>query len=105
MDSDYDDYGNEVTQYAEPIKYEFNVQPISSEADIEEFGANAKQMQKAVISRKEYEGKFKEFDKAYLDGATPENETVNGTNANYKLYPPRNQNKAIVIYFQRLTAK
>lgn len=62
-------------------------------------------MQKAVISRKEYEGKFKEFDKAYLDGATPENEIVNGANANYKLYPPRNQNKAIVIYFQRLTAK
>lgn len=62
-------------------------------------------MQKAVISRKDYEGKFKEFDKAYLDGITPDNETVNGENANYKLYPPRNQNKVIVIYFKRLTAK
>lgn len=62
-------------------------------------------MQKAVISRKEYEGKFKEFDKAYLDGITPENEAINGANANYKLYPPRNQNKVIVIYFKRLTAK
>lgn len=62
-------------------------------------------MQKAVISRKDYEGKFKEFDKAYLDGITPDNETVNGGNANYKLYPPRNQNKVIVIYFKRLTAK
>lgn len=62
-------------------------------------------MQKAVISKKDYEGKFKEFDKAYLDGITPDNETVNGENANYKLYPPRNQNKVIVIYFKRLTAK
>lgn len=62
-------------------------------------------MQKAVIDKKEYEGKFKEFDKAYLDGVIPDKETVNGSNANYELYPPRNQNKAIVIYFQRLTAK
>ena len=58
-------------------------------------------MQKAVISRKDYEGKFKEFDKAYLDGITPNDEIVNGVNANYELYPPRNQNKAIVIYFKR----
>lgn len=95
-------------------------------------------MQKAVISKKEYEGKFKEFDKAYLDGVTPldnggeylpsvkdlnnaktslandikvsnlcneETEKYQGLNANYVLYPPRNQNKAIVIYFKRLTAK
>lgn len=62
-------------------------------------------MQKAIISRKKYEGIFKEFDKAYLDGINPKKETVNGANANYKLYPPRNQNKVIVIYFKRLTAK
>ena len=47
-----------------------NVQPISSQADIEEFGENARQMQKAVISKK-YLNEFKEFDVAYLDGNTP----------------------------------
>ena len=26
-------------------------------------------------------------------------------NANYRLYPPRNQNKVILLYFERLTAK
>lgn len=95
-------------------------------------------MQKAVISRKEYEGKFKEFDKAYIDDKTPFDEEkylsieagdinamktkqVNNLNvsklsnmmiqdyrainANYVLYPPRNQNKAIIIYFKKLTAK
>lgn len=105
LDSDYDDYGNEITNYATPIEYQFNVQPISSEADIEEFGENAKQMQKAIIDKTQYEGIFKEFDKAYLDGANPVGEIKNGANANYKLYPPRNQNKVIAIYFERLTAK
>lgn len=62
-------------------------------------------MQKAVINKKDYEGKFKEFDKAYLDDVTPDKETVNGSNANYELYPPRNQNKVIVIYFKRLIAE
>ena len=62
-------------------------------------------MQKAVISKKDYKNKFKEFDKAYIDGTTPDNETLNGSNANYELYPPRNQNKVIVIYFKRLIAK
>lgn len=80
-----------------------NVQPISSSDDIQEFGENAKLIQKAVINYNKYFGKFKEFDVAYLDGITPEGETVNGEKANYSLYPPRNQNKRIIIYFKRLT--
>lgn len=72
---------------------------------MEEFGENAKQMQKAVIDRKKYEGIFKEFDKAYLDGANPKEEEKHGDNANYILYPPRNGNRVIIIYFKRLTAR
>lgn len=82
-----------------------NVQPISSQADIAEFGERAKQTQKAVIEFNKYYGKFKEFDVAYLDGTTPDGEEVNGQNANYRLYPPRNQNKVIVIYFEKITDK
>lgn len=99
------DYGTEIPIYDKPEPYMMNVQPISSEADIVEFGENAKQMQKAVIEYKKYFGKFKEFDVAYLDGATPDGEENNGDNANYRLYPPRNQNKVILLYFTRLTAK
>ena len=51
------------------------------------------------------EMKFKEFDVAYLDGTTPSGESVNGQNANYRLYPPRNQNKVIVIYFEKIIDK
>ena len=125
-----DDCGYEIPIYSRPEPYMMNVQPISSEADIKEFGENAKEMQKAVIEYKKYFGKFKEFDVAYLDGISPLNESeINGEKtssinelqvknltlkendsykckkANYRLYPPRNQNKVILIYFKRLTAK
>ena len=100
-----DDYGYEIPIYSKPKKYKMNVQPISSSADIQEFGERAKQMQKAVIELKKYFGEFKEFDVAYLDGINPNEEDVNGSNANYRLYPPRNQNKCIVIYFERLAGK
>ena len=99
------DYGTEIPIYDKPVEYMINVQPLSSEADIAEFGENAKQVQRAVIEYKKYFGKFKEFDVAYLDGVTPDGEEVNGENANYRLYPPRNQNKVILLYFERLTAK
>lgn len=102
-----DENGYEIPIYSKPEPYMMNVQPISANADIQEFGENAKQMQKAVIEYNKYFGKFKEFDVAYLDGITPDEEDENtyGYNANYRLYPPRNQNKCIVIYFERLTAK
>ena len=99
------DYGTEIPIYDKPEEYMMNVQPLSSEADIAEFGENAKQVQRAVIEYKKYFGKFKEFDVAYFDGANPDGEEVNGENANYRLYPPRNQNKVILLYFERLTAK
>lgn len=101
---DYDDYGNQIILYDEPKEYEFNVQPISSDVDLLEFGEKANMIQKAVIKMK-YKGLFKENDVAYLDDITPDGEENYGDNANYKLYPPRNQNKRIVIYFERLTGK
>lgn len=103
--NDIDDYGYEIPVYEKPKMYEMNVQPISSEADIQEFGESARQMQKAVIEMNKYFGVFHEFDVAYLDGVTPKEEKSNGENANYRLYPPRYQNKCIVIYFERLIDK
>lgn len=99
-----DDYANEIVIYDKPQKYQFNVQPLSSDVDLKEFGEKASMIQKAIIPIK-YKNVFKENDVAYLDDAVPINEKVNGTNANYKLKPPRNQNMAIVIYFERITGK
>ena len=102
----YDDEGNEIPIYDEPNKepYKFNYQTLQTDADIAEFGENSKIMKKAVIPIS-YKGKFKEFDVAYLDGATPYGESNNGDNANYRLLPPRNGNSVIIIYFEKLTGK
>jgi hypothetical protein len=101
-----DDEGNEIVTYNKPNEkpYKFNYQPVSADADIAEFGENSKIMKKAVIPIS-YQGQFKEFDVAYLDGATPEGEVNNGDNANYRLLPPRDGNSVIIIYFEKLTGK
>ena len=41
LTSSLDEYGNEVIVYDKPNQYEFNVQPISSEVDLREFGENS----------------------------------------------------------------
>lgn len=102
--STFDDDGNEITVYDIPEKYSFNIQPVTSSSDIQEFGEKANRMKVAVITnRAKYEGKFKEFDCAYLDGATPEGEKVNGQNANYRIYAVQNQNVIIRVFFMKLT--
>lgn len=99
-----DDEGNEIVIYDEPIPYKFNYQPISSDAEIAEFGEKSSIMQKAVIPIS-YKDMFKAFDVAYLDGTSPNEEKRNGINANYRLLPPRNGNAVIIIYFEKLTGK
>lgn len=100
-----DKYGNEILEYDEPRKYEMNVQPLTAEADLREFGINVDQFYKTIIEKDKYYRVFKEGDVAYLDGITPEGEVKYGFNANYRLYPPRNQNKCICIFFKRINVK
>lgn len=97
---------NEINVYDKPNNkpYKFNYQPVNTDADIAEFGEKASVMKKAVIPIS-YQGQFKEFDVAYLDGATPEGEENHGDNANYRLLPPRDGNSVIIIYFEKLTGK
>lgn len=104
IDTIVDDDGNLIDIYSKPEPYKFNYQALTSDADLREFGEKASMTQKAVIpiSYKDY---FEEFDVAYLDGATPNGEKKHGDKANYRLYPPRNQNSVIQIYFERLTGK
>ena len=99
-----DEEGNEVNVYDEPIYYEFNYQPVTSEADIQEFGENVEKVEKMVIPIS-YKDSFKEFDVAYLDGATPDGEKVYGHNANYRLRSPRVGNNVIVIYMDKIVGK
>lgn len=98
-----DRYGK--VKYLKPEKYRFNVQPLSGNTDIMTYGQKAIQMQRAIVDYKTYFGMFEEDDIAYLDGKTPEGETVNGEKANYRIDAVLNQNKVIAIYFEKLTEK
>ena len=102
--TDVDDDGNEIVTYDTPVKYKFNYRGVKSYADIVEFGEKASITERMVIDRK-YENMFKEFDVAYLYGATPEGEEINGDNANYVLLPPRVGNSVIIIYMQKILGK
>ena len=98
--------GNEINVYEKPNNkpYKFNYQSVNTDADIAEFGEKASVMKKAVIPIS-YQGQFKEFDVAYLDGVTPDGEENYGDNANYRLLPPRDGNSVIIRYFEKLTGK
>ena len=70
----YDDEGNEIRTYNEPVAYLYNYQPVSSYLDIQEFGKDAINIQKMVIPMSDKD-LFKEYDLVYLDDAIPYNIT------------------------------
>lgn len=102
--TELDDEGNEIVIYDTPEPYKFNYRAVKSDAEIAEFGELASITQRMVIDVK-YDGLFKEFDVAYLYGATPDEEENNGDNANYVLLPPRVGNSVIIIYMQKIIGK
>lgn len=71
----YDDEGNEIRTYNDPVFYQYNYQPVSSYLDIQAFGKDANITKKMVIPIRDKD-LFKEYDIAYLDGAIPYNETT-----------------------------
>lgn len=99
---DEDEDGNQIEIYSKPVSYMFNIQPITAESEIQSFGELAPKMKRAIVSKELYMNKFKEFDKVYLDGATPDNEIDFGDKANYRIYSIQPQNVAILIYFLKI---
>lgn len=93
---------NQFEKFDTPQKYYFNVQTVSSDSDIREFGENANSMKCISITEKtKYINKFNEFDRVYIN-TTPEGETFDGDNADYKIYSVRNQNTSILIYIRKI---
>lgn len=101
MPSIIDEYENEKPQYAQPIKYIFNIQPVNADSEIREFGELANQMKVATINKLLYDGLFHEYDKAYIN-TTPDGEVSNGFNADYQIYSVRPQNSIIKVYFKKI---
>ena len=101
LTTEEDDDLNQFKIYDKPIKYIFNVQPASADSEIKEFGELANSMRVAVIPKSKYNGKFQEFDAAYIDN-NPDGELKNGDNADYRIYSVRPQNMCIRVYFLKL---
>jgi hypothetical protein len=97
-----DEYGNQIEVYAKPKPYSFNIQPVTSSSEVQAFGEISPKMKKALVSKAMYEKEFDEFDRAYLDGATPNGEVDNGDNANYRIYSIQPQNVGMMIYFLKI---
>lgn len=101
LDPIQDEDLNEIEVFDEPKKYFFNIQPVSADSETREFGQLANSMKVATIPKRIYLGKFKEFDRVYID-TTPDNENEHGENADYRVYSIRPQNAIIRIYFLKL---
>lgn len=99
-----DDDGNEINYYLRPKFYEFNIQPVSGNTDIALYGERVSKMYKTIVPFFEFNGVFKEGDKAYLENAKPVSETneTYGAGANYKIVSVRPQNTVITIYFEKI---
>lgn len=101
----YDDYNNEIVEYQEPFYFgKVNYQPLTGktlESYIREYGETQNKIVCAFVNSSD-ESKLREFDKAYLYGATPTNELVNGDNANYVIKTFRPQNTRIMVIFEEI---
>ena len=112
LSSTEDEWGNLITNYDTPKKFFFNIMSVTSTnrsnangtstSLVSEFGEMINRLKVATLSRYVFDNVFHEFDLAYLDGATPENESVNGENANYRIYSVQSMNSIIKVYFVKL---
>jgi hypothetical protein len=98
-----DEFGNELPQYGDYKEYLFNYQPVKDEAELKAYGITSQGTIKAVIDYNKFNNAFKQFDLAYLYGKSPEDEEINGENANYRVITFIPQNTKILVYFERLT--
>lgn len=102
LEPTYDEWGNQLPNYGEPIRYYFNIQPVTNTSNNSAFGELIPRLKCAVIPKNEYLGVFNEFDLAYLDGIEPIDESFNGERANYRIYSVQPQNAIIKVYFLKI---
>lgn len=96
-----DSHGNR--PFNKPFLFCENLASVDGESEKEEYGDRVRNMYKSVVMRKRWEGRIKENDVAYLDGAIPDGEVENGANANYRVESARNTSlNMMTIYFEML---
>lgn len=105
IESTIDDYGNEIPTYDDPISLgTLNYQPVTREEMYsfkQVYGEIGDKMIRLFLDAEDL-GKIREFDVAYLYGATPEDEEINGSNANYEVRLVVPQNNKILVVFDEI---
>lgn len=100
-----DEYNNEIVQYNKPFFFgKVNYQPLNKkdlEAYIKAFGETKNNVVSCLINYID-DGKFKEYDLAYLYGKTPKGEIKYGDNANYIVRSYKPQNTKIMVIFEEI---
>ena len=100
-----DDYNNEIVEYNEPFYFgQVNYEPLTGknlEAYIKAYGETNNNIVSCLIDYVD-DKKFKQFDLAYLYGATPEGEQVYGDNANYIVRAYKPQNTKIMVLLEEI---
>lgn len=101
----YDEYNNEIPTYNKPFYFgKVNYQPLTRkdlDAYLRQYGETNNNIVSCLIDYVD-DGKFKDLDLAYLYGATPENESQYGDNANYIVRSYKPQNTKIMVIFEKL---
>jgi hypothetical protein len=91
-----DEDENEITQYEEPQKYYFNLQPVKDDLERRTYGMVDKETLVAVIPMKyKFKDAFKVGDSAYID-IEPDGD------ANYEISGIRVQNVGVRVYFTKI---
>jgi len=100
-----DDYNNEIVTYNKPFFFgRVNYEPLTGknlEAYIKTYGETNNNIVSCLIDYVD-DKKFKQFDLAYLYGATPEGEEVYGDNANYIVRAYKPQNTKIMVLLEEI---
>ena len=95
--------GDQTVVYSTPTIYKANVAVLGDDTRIEMFGANTKKMYRLLI-RSTSTG-LKEYDVAYLEGASPTGETVSGSKSNCVVRRVSPGKVATVIYLESINGK
>ena len=97
-----DDDENEITQYDEPKRYYFNVQPYKAKLYSENYGKVIDADYRIVVNPKiKYNGVFTDLDKVYFMKEPLEDEEY-GESANYYITAVRPQNTIIEVFIKSI---
>ena len=100
-----DDYNNEIVTYKKPFYFgKVNYQPLTRkdlEAFMQQYGETTNKIV-SFLANYNTLGKFKEFDVAYLYGASPKGEKKYGDNANYIIRAYKPQNTKIMVILEEI---